>query len=145
MNDLVLIRPSKKMEKDIWEYRQEYLLCGEKHINGCCGIGYYDDFDTWLEFVLAIEKDKLSREGVHASTFFSVRKSDNKIIGSIQLRHFLTEDLKRHGGQMCIRDSSPYMQYFHTNHIMGKPHSIRAELFLQFFCNYCFPTTGIAP
>ena len=55
MNDLVLIRPSKKMEKDIWEYRQEYLLCGEKHINGCCGIGYYDDFDTWLEFVLAIE------------------------------------------------------------------------------------------
>lgn len=100
MNDLVLVRPSKEMEKDIWEYRQEYLLCGEKHINGCCGIGYYDDFDTWLEFVLAIGKDKMSREGVHASTFFSVRKSDNKIIGSIQLRHFLTEDLKKHGGHI---------------------------------------------
>lgn len=100
MNDLVLVRPSKEMEKDIWEYRQEYLLCGEKHINGCCGIGYYEDFDTWLEFVLAIERDKLSREGVHASTFFSVRKSDNKIIGSIQLRHFLTEELKKHGGHI---------------------------------------------
>ena len=52
-----------------------------------------------LEIVLSIEKDKL-RNNVHASTFFSVRKSDNRIIGTIQLRHFLTDELEKHGGHI---------------------------------------------
>ena len=50
--------------------------------------------------MLAIEKDKLSRHSVHASTFFSVRQFDNKIIGSIQLRHTLTPALEQHGGHI---------------------------------------------
>lgn len=99
MSELVLVKPSKAMEGAIWEYRQEYLRYGETHINGSCGIFNHNDFDEWLELVLSIEKDKL-RNGVHASTFFSVRKSDNKIIGSVQLRHTLTEDLEKHGGHI---------------------------------------------
>lgn len=39
-------------------------------------------------------------DNVHASTFFSVRKSDNKIIGTIQLWHFLTDEFKKHGGHI---------------------------------------------
>lgn len=100
MDSLILVKPSKELEKSIWEYRQEYFDCGEKHINGSYGIAYYDNFDEWLELVLSIEKDNLSREKVHASTFFSIRKSDNKIIGSIQLRHFLTDELEKHGGHI---------------------------------------------
>lgn len=100
MGTLILVKPSKELEKSILEYRQEYFNFGETHINGSCGIAYYDDFNEWLNNVLSIEKDKLSRDNVHASTFFSVRKSDNKIIGSIQLRHFLTEDLEMHGGHI---------------------------------------------
>jgi predicted acetyltransferase len=68
-------------------------------INGSCGLARFDNFDEWLELVLSIEKDKL-RNNVHASTFFSIRKTDNKIIGSIQLRHFLTPDLEKHGGHI---------------------------------------------
>lgn len=99
MNDLVLLKPSKEMEEAIWAYRQEHIRYGETHINGSCGLFHHHDFDEWLELVLSIEKDKL-RNGVHASTFFSVRKSDNKIIGSIQLRHTLTEELEKHGGHI---------------------------------------------
>jgi predicted acetyltransferase len=98
-NDLFIIRPSKDLEKEIWEYRQEYFDFGETGINGSCGLARYDNFDEWLELVLSIEKDKL-RNNVHASTFFSVRKNDNKIIGSIQLRHFLTPELEKHGGHI---------------------------------------------
>ncbi|WP_455718560.1 GNAT family N-acetyltransferase, partial [Anaerosporobacter sp.] len=88
------------LEKSIWEYRQEYFNFGETHINGSCSIAYFNDFNEWLNIVLSIEKDKLLADTVPASTFFSVRKSDNKIIGSIQLRHFLTEDLEKCGGHI---------------------------------------------
>lgn len=99
-NDLLLVRPSKELKKDIWEYRQEYFDFGENHINGSCGIAFYNNFDEWLELVLSIEKNKLSRDNVHASTFFSIRRTDSKIIGSIQLRHFLTPELEKHGGHI---------------------------------------------
>lgn len=100
MNDLVLIKPSKEMETDIWAYRQEYLDFGEIHINGSYGISHYDSFDEWLEIVLAIEKDRMSKYGIHASTFFTMRKSDRKLIGSIQLRHSLTDELEKKGGHI---------------------------------------------
>jgi predicted acetyltransferase len=100
MDNIILVKPSKELEKSIWEYRQEYINFDETHINGSCGLSHYNDYNEWLELVLSIEKDKLSRDNVHASTFFSIRESDNKIIGSIQLRHFLTEDLEKHGGHI---------------------------------------------
>lgn len=99
MNELILVKPSKAMEERILEYKQEYLIYGETNINGSCGLYRYDDFDEWLELVLSIEKDKM-RNNVHASTYFSVRKTDNKIIGSIQLRHSLTPELEKHGGHI---------------------------------------------
>jgi len=85
--DLFIVRPSKDLEKEIWEYRQEYLDFGATNVNGSSGIAHFNNFDEWLEFV-------------HASTFFSIRKTDNKIIGSIQLRHSLTPELERHGGHI---------------------------------------------
>lgn len=96
MNDLILIRPSKVLEREILEYRQEYFDFGETQVNGSCGLAYHDNFDEWLNLVLSIEKDKL-RNNVHTSTFFSVRKEDNKIIGSVKFHHFLTSDLENGG------------------------------------------------
>ena len=97
--DLLITRPSIKMESDILEYRQEYLDFGETSINGSCGLSHYECFDEWLELTLSIENERL-KNNYHASTFFSVRKSDNRIIGSIQLRHYLTPDLEQHGGHI---------------------------------------------
>lgn len=106
IDELMIIRPSHKLKEAIWEYKQEYFDFGETQINGSCGMSRANNFDEWLELVLSIEKDKL-RNDVHASTFFSVRKTDHKIIGSIQLRHFLTPELEKHGGHIgyAIRPS----------------------------------------
>ena len=100
MSELYLAKPSKELEEPIWAYRQEYFDFGETGIHGSYGIAYYKNFHDWLGKVLLIERDMLSRENVHASTFFSVRKLDNKIVGSIQLRHFLTPELEKHGGHI---------------------------------------------
>lgn len=95
----VLIKPSKEIEKEILDYKQEFLDFGETTINGSCGLIRYDNYDDWLKVVLSVEKEVLWNN-VHASTFLSVRKSDKKIIGSIQLRHSLTPNLKLHGGHV---------------------------------------------
>lgn len=98
-DELFIIRPSYKLKEAVWEYRQEYFDFGETQINGSCGMARINNFDEWLELVLSIEKDRL-KNNVHASQFFSVRKTDNKIIGSIQLRHSLTPELEKHGGHI---------------------------------------------
>jgi predicted acetyltransferase len=95
-NNLFLIRPSKDLEKEILQYKQGYFDFGETNVNGSCGLAHYDNFDEWLNLVLSIEKDKL-RNNMHTSTFFSIRKEDNKIIGSVKLHHFLTPDLENGG------------------------------------------------
>lgn len=100
MEKLSLVRPSKKLEPAIMEYKQEFFDHGEKRINGSCGITFFNEFDEWLETVTSIVSDKLSREGVHASTFFTIREYDGKIVGSIQLRHSLTEELECYGGHI---------------------------------------------
>lgn len=99
MNDFILVKPSAEMREKIWEYRQEFLDNNEVRVNGSCGILHYDNFDEWLEYALAVETKKF-KNGVHASTFFSVRRSDNRIIGSIQVRHSLTEELRQSGGHI---------------------------------------------
>ena len=100
MDRLYLVKPCPELEKEIWQYRQEYMDFGETRINGSCGLARFDDFGKWLRLATSIEKDALSKDGVHASTFFSVRESDRKIIGSVQLRHTLTEGLRQHGGHI---------------------------------------------
>ncbi len=99
LSELILVNPSKVLKEKILEYKEEYFDFEETNINGSCGLARYNDFDEWLEIVLSIEKDKLYNN-VHASTFFSVRKSDNRIIGTIQLRHFLSDELEKHGGHI---------------------------------------------
>ena len=104
-NNLLLVKPSKALEKEILEYKQEYFDFGETGVNGSCGLACYDNFNEWLNLVLSIEKDKL-RNGVHTSTFFSIRKEDDKIIGSIKLHHFLTPYLVLSG---ILSGSKPYL------------------------------------
>ena len=107
MEKLILVKPSKNIESSIQEYKQEFFDLGESRINGSCGITFYDNFESWLKITRSIEKETLSRDNVHASTFFTIRESDQKIIGSIQLRHSLTDELKNYGGHIgyAIRPS----------------------------------------
>ena len=100
IDSVVLVRPSREMKAEIWAYRQEFFDYGEARINGSCGLAFFDDFEEWLAVATSIVKEKLSREGVHASTFFLKRETDDKLLGSIQIRHTLTPALQLHGGHI---------------------------------------------
>lgn len=95
MNKLILVRPSKVIQNEILDYKQEHLALGVP-INGSCGLEFYNDFDEWLKLVTSIEKEQL-RNGVHTSTFFSVREQDKQIIGCCKIHHSLTSALENGG------------------------------------------------
>jgi len=81
-------------------YRQEFIDYAEKEINGSSGFIEYENYDEWLEKVVAQKKNECSLTSTPATTYFTIRKRDNKIIGSIQLRHHLTEELRKDGGNV---------------------------------------------
>lgn len=113
MDQLILLKPTKALEKDIKEYCQEYFDHGETWISGSGGIAGFDHYDEWLESTRSMENEEPSGTMIPASTYFSVRKRDQKIIGSIQLRHSLSEKLKQYGGHIGygIRPSERRMGY----------------------------------
>jgi len=98
--DLELAEASKIHEKQAMAYRKEYLDHGEKSINGSGGLIRYESYDEWLAKISAQKEIKPSLTDTPATTYFTIRKSDNKIIGSTQLRHYLTEKLQRDGGNV---------------------------------------------
>ncbi|MBN2794300.1 MAG: GNAT family N-acetyltransferase [Clostridia bacterium] len=99
MYDLVLVKPSEVSPEQINEYIKSFLEKGENHINGTSGLLRYDDLSEWLDMISKKEIDTINDE-ITASTYFTLRKSDQKIIGSIQLRHHLDDELKEHGGHI---------------------------------------------
>ena len=100
MRDLVLVEVSKKYEEQAMAYRQEYIDYGETIINGSSGFINYENYDEWLKRIEVEKYKKASMEDTPATTYFTIRKQDSKIIGSIQLRHHLTEELKKDGGNI---------------------------------------------
>ena len=100
MCDLVLVEPAKEHEALALAYRQDYLCHGEDHINGSGGLLRYADYEEWLQHLSQLKQLKASRFETPATTWFTIRPSDGKIIGTIQLRHHLTDELKRDGGNI---------------------------------------------
>jgi predicted acetyltransferase len=94
-HDLKLVFPDEKMELDVTEFKKEFFDCGERIINGSFKLDYLDSYDKWLKII----RDNLSIETVNpewvvSSTFFAARISDNKIVGIVNLRHYLNDFYK---------------------------------------------------
>ena len=100
MKDLNFIRPTKDYEQQAYEYIQEFNDYNSA-INGVGGLNrYIGDYDGWLK---KLEEDRTRTnigEKVPAETFFLIRKSDNKLLGIINIRLALNAALLEHGGHI---------------------------------------------
>lgn len=90
--ELILVYPSKEMEEDALQYKEEHFLFGDMQVHGSGGLAFFDDYDKWLEHINTI-RDKNPETGIRTSTFFSKRVSDGKLIGCIKIHHSLTDEL----------------------------------------------------
>lgn len=100
MSELYLVEPTKELEAAAMAYRNEYIQKKEPYINGSCGLIHYPSYHEWLDKVNSAHCSETSDLGVPATTYFTVRKTDGKIIGTIQLRHELDDYLRKRGGHI---------------------------------------------
>ena len=99
--ELELIFPTKEYKKEVEEYLQEFLNNGENEIAGDGGLDRIKDFDKWLEKVKNdLSIDTIDKDRIPATVYLTIRKSDKKIVGNLQIRHFLNEKLLNYGGHI---------------------------------------------
>lgn len=134
MEKLKHVKPSKEYEQEALEYINEFYEYNSD-INGTGGLQrYLDNYDKWLE---KLEEDITripNEEKVPAETYFLVRESDNKIVGMINIRLTLNENLKKFGGHIgySIRPTERKKGYNKVNLYLGllccKEHGISEVL-----------------
>lgn len=97
--DIRLILPTREYKEKIEAYKKG-LLDGGSEMDGC-GSLRNDDVDTWLKKSNDHRKGKNLPDGfVPATQYICVRKSDDKIVGMLQIRHTLTDFLLNYGGHI---------------------------------------------
>ncbi|KHD37052.1 acetyltransferase [Clostridium acetobutylicum] len=98
MEEIILVFPKEELEVRAMEFKKEFFDCGERIINGSFKLDYEDDYAEWLKIIRNnLKKETVNPKWVVSTTFFAVRKSDNKIIGIVNLRHYLNDFYKNSG------------------------------------------------
>ena len=92
--------PNKEYKQQAIDYINEFQL-NNSSINGTGGLeNYLDDYDLWLNKIIEDKIREFSEKRVPSLTYFLIRVNDNDIVGMINIRLMLNENLKQHGGNI---------------------------------------------
>lgn len=95
-----LIEPTMEYDREIQAFRSEFLHPGMSMDGGGSLIRFADTAD-WLAHVAAYSRAETVPEGrVPTTQFVYLREEDRKIVGVIQVRHFLNDELRRYSGHI---------------------------------------------
>ena len=97
---MVLIEPTMAYDREIRAYREAFLACSDS-MDGAGSLERFSEPRDWIEF-LNRHKDPLTVPAgrVPATQYILVREGDRKIVGMIDIRHFLNEHLAKYGGHI---------------------------------------------
>lgn len=121
MEKLMHVVPTIEYKDQAIDYINEFYEYNSD-INGAGGLHrYLDNYEGWLE---KLEEDRNripNEEKVPAETFFLVRETDDRIVGMINIRLALNENLKRFGGHIgySIRPTERQKGYNKINLYLG--------------------------
>lgn len=100
MEEFILIRPTGEYASQIAEYRQEFLNAGDS-MDGTGPLRRFEDPEEYIKMCADYEDPTtVPSHLVPATQFFFVRKSDNKLVGMIQVRHCFNEFLEKYAGHI---------------------------------------------
>lgn len=100
MDTLILIKPSIEYSKQIKEYRQEFLNADDS-MDGCGPLRRIGDTEEYIRACKDYENiDTVPKDKVQATQFFCIRKTDNKLVGMIQVRHYFNDYLEKYAGHI---------------------------------------------
>ena len=107
MNQIELIEVNFKYADDIWKLRQEILECdaeSEDQFAGCMSLDTSESAEEWIKTCeLRKSEDSCNEVGtaVPSHTYIAVRKSDDKVVGVIDLRHHINHPILGTWGGHC--------------------------------------------
>ena len=97
-----LIEPTIEFDKQIREYRKEFLDCGDS-MEGASRLKQFDAPQDWIAFLNKLKDPNSVPEGrVQLTQYMLVREEDQKIVGMINIRHSLNDYLERYGGHIGV-------------------------------------------
>ena len=100
MEELYLVKPSMVYADQITAYRAEFLERGDS-LDGTSGLNNYADPAEWLGWLDTLADPDTRPAGfVPATTMLCVRKSDDRVVGMIDIRHQLNDHLLMFGGHI---------------------------------------------
>lgn len=100
MEEMRFIRPTKEYLQQVWEYKQE-MLAADSSMDGAGPLRRVNSAEEWLELVRGYEAMQEATEKlVPATQFILVRKSDNRLVGMLQVRHCFNDYLEKYAGHI---------------------------------------------
>lgn len=100
MDELILIEPTMDYAEQIMDYRGEFLERGDE-MNGTSGLRRCETAEEWLELVeQARSRDTCPAEWVPSGEYISVRKSDDTLVGMVNIRWEINEQVLKFAGHI---------------------------------------------
>jgi len=107
VEELFLLEPCAEYAEDIWAFRQEILdfdAGSNDQFAGCMSLNSSSSAEEWIE-ICRLRKSEETCGSVGTSVpshmFLAVRKSDNRIVGIIDLRHHINHPILGTWGGHC--------------------------------------------
>lgn len=100
MEELILTAPSMEYAGELMAYRQEFLDSGSS-MDGCGPLRRFDNAESYLkETALYTSLETLPEGKVLATQFLCVRRETGRLLGMIQVRHYLNDYLREFAGHI---------------------------------------------
>ena len=95
-----LVMPTMEYEDGIRDFRREFLDSGSK-AEGSGNLLRYEDTGEWLDYLrIRSSADTAPAGTVPFTQYIAVREEDGKVIGALQIRHYLKGDFALYAGHI---------------------------------------------
>ena len=107
MDEIKLAEPTAEYADDLWAFRQEIIEAdadSDDQFAGCMSLDKCKSAEEWIR-ICSLRKSDETCESVGTTvpshTFLAIRKSDNRIVGVIDLRHHIDHPILGTWGGHC--------------------------------------------
>lgn len=92
-----LIKPSKDYFNQLIELKNDFISHNESRIQGSGSLEKYGDLNIWLKSMKEIEQGLNPK--LVPTTYYLILSND-EVVGTICIRHYLTKELEEFGGHI---------------------------------------------
>ncbi len=96
---MLLVEPTMQYDRAIQAFRRDFLEQGD--MDGSGNLRRFERTEEWLAYLETMKRAGTAAPGkVPATQYVYVREDDGKIVGVLQIRHFLNDYLERYAGHI---------------------------------------------